>query len=568
MTKILITVVSFFMFTLCAYAQETPYTPTGPAGTLQTFYYGVNLEGGEFSPGPGGTNGTNYFMPTLSNFQYFQGLGFSIIRVPVDQARLQSQPYGPINTTHANELKTVLDYAYQTGMYVMIDPHTYGKDWMDITSAYQVIDVDKPAGSIFPYIDKSEFADFWRRMTILYRNYPNVIWGLQNEPNVQGTQVWHDIAVAAVYAIRTVEREAGVPYHIISIPGTFFTTAATWVSSGNAAVWAGYADPYGGPFWFEMHQYLDANFSGTSNQCVAGSGSSNLTAATNWLNSNGYKGFIGEFDWYNTCTAANQVSTSNGNCVTEGNALLTAMTNSAWAGWAWWGSGNGAGDNCVNLLPGSNGFAGTQVQTTMLTPFLPGQGGGGGNISYVGTSEVSNASGTASLGAPSGTQNGDVMLAEITIYNGTIASTPSGWTQLGSNTISNDHSTMYVYSHVASSQGTDTWSGGSYIGITYRAYRGVTGVHATSGFFSGYGASSGSVPAITETFTSPEWDVLYMASGHNASFTLPSGFVNVVTTTDTWNQTGADMPVTAVPGTQSFTDTPDGDVWGIQITLH
>jgi endoglucanase len=44
-----------------------------------------------------------------------------------------------------------------------------------------------------------------------------------------------------------------------------------------------------------MHQYLDSDSSGTSGTCVSSTiGVERLTAATNWLKQNGFKGFLGE----------------------------------------------------------------------------------------------------------------------------------------------------------------------------------------------------------------------------------------------------------------------------------
>ena len=45
----------------------------------------------------------------------------------------------------------------------------------------------------------------------------------------------------------------------------------------------------------EMHQYLDSDGSGTSDQCVSSTiGAERLQAATQWLQQTGYKGFLGE----------------------------------------------------------------------------------------------------------------------------------------------------------------------------------------------------------------------------------------------------------------------------------
>jgi endoglucanase len=69
---------------------------------------------------------------------------------------------------------------------------------------------------------------------------------------------------------------------------------SAWSSSGNANYFAKINDPKNN--WaVEMHQYLDSDGSGTSEQCVSSTiGAERLAAATQWLQANGVKGFLGE----------------------------------------------------------------------------------------------------------------------------------------------------------------------------------------------------------------------------------------------------------------------------------
>jgi hypothetical protein len=73
------------------------------------------------------------------------------------------------------------------------------------------------------------------------------------------------------------------------------TTFAAWTtSSGNAAAFATIQDPNNN-FAIEMHQYLDTDGSGTNATCLSPAiGAQRLSAATEWLQENGYKGFLGE----------------------------------------------------------------------------------------------------------------------------------------------------------------------------------------------------------------------------------------------------------------------------------
>src|SRR6516165_2484327 len=344
---------------LRAQSQEISLSPTSNAASLPNYAKGVNLAGGEYAPGPNGVYGTAYMYPTTQEFDYYKSKGFSIVRLPFDIARLQPASMSALNQSELAHITAAVEYARQIGMYIILDPHNYGKMWDQQMNGYQ------PIGPSPYVIPDSYFADFWRRLSTVYKNYPNVIYGLMNEPNMQSPTSWKTSAVTAINAIRTVSTT-----QVIFIPGTAFTTAATWVTSGNAAAWTGYKDPAGGPFAFEMHQYLDSNYSGTSSQCVTGYGSTVLKDATNWLAANGYRGFIGEFDWFNDFGQSG--GTVSSQCQTEGTALLNAMQAAPqqWSGWTWWGSGPWAWNNGVNLDPGADGKAGDQPQTATLVQYL------------------------------------------------------------------------------------------------------------------------------------------------------------------------------------------------------
>jgi endoglucanase len=114
-------------------------------------------------------------------------------------------------------------------------------------------------------------------------------------------------------------------------------------------------------FLFEVHQYLDENYSGSSpdidhDPVVA------LTAFTEWLQLTGNRGFLGEFG------------------VAEGapqQAALTAMLNyvqqnsSVWDGWTWWAGGpwwDLTGQNYMFNLDPVGGVDAPQM--AYLEPFL------------------------------------------------------------------------------------------------------------------------------------------------------------------------------------------------------
>jgi endoglucanase len=76
-----------------------------------------------------------------------------------------------------------------------------------------------------------------------------------------------------------------------------------------------------------MHQYLDTDGSGTNATCLSPAiGAQRLSAATEWLQENGYKGFLGEIGAGNN----GQLSSSRGVIrITATDTLLPSLQMSA-----------------------------------------------------------------------------------------------------------------------------------------------------------------------------------------------------------------------------------------------
>ncbi len=277
---------------------------------------GPNLSGAEFNPGPGKRINFDYTYPSTKEIEYYVSKGFGIMRMPFDISRAYPTPYSPLNLTEIIYMRLTVDHALSKGMYVILDPHNFGFIYDGRTGAKREIGVDDEGTKMF--------ADFWGRMGAMYKNFPNVFFGLMNEPNQQTAAQWYSGAVPAIKAIR----DAGANQTIL-IPGSAWTGAHTWISSGNAAAWAGFEGDPKKNFAFEMHQYLDSDSSGTHNTCVANS-SASLEAATNWLATNKFKGFLAEFGW-----------STDSSCTNEGPPFMDYISahSDVWMGWTWWCGG-------------------------------------------------------------------------------------------------------------------------------------------------------------------------------------------------------------------------------------
>ncbi len=292
------------------------YPPPKSFPTLANNYKGPNLSGAEFNGGPGKRINFDYVYPNTDEIDYYSSKGFGIIRMPFDIARAYPIPYSPLDTTELGYMKSIVDYCLSKGMHILLDPHNYGFIYDNRTGKELEIGVNDEATKMF--------ADFWGRMGAMYKNYPNVVFGLMNEPNQQTAAQWYTGAVPAIKAIR-----AAGANQIILIPGTGWTGAHSWTSSGNAAVWEGFnGDPLNN-FAFEMHQYLDSDSSGTHSTCTTHCAAS-LVAATDWLVANKFKGFLGEFAW-----------STDPSCTNEGETFMDYLSSNSnvWMGWTWWCGG-------------------------------------------------------------------------------------------------------------------------------------------------------------------------------------------------------------------------------------
>ena len=310
---------------------------------------GVNLAGAEFGAGnTPGTYGTNYTYPTHQEIDYYAAKGLNVIRVPFLWERMQAGLDGPLNKSELARLEDVVNYASSKGLKSILDVHDYGAGFS--------ADVGTAA------TPNSAFADLWGKLASQFTSNPNVMFGLMNEPHDQTAADWLTSANAAIAAIRGV----GATQEVL-VPGTNWDGAWTWTSSDNAAVvGTGVKDPLNN-YAFEVHQYLDANGSGTQSGVSSDNvGVDRLTSITSWAENHDAKLFLGEF-------GVSQDSQS----LAAMNKMLTFMGqhSEAWQGgtyWAggpwWWGS------NIYGVEPDGLGTSTVkdQPQMAILTNHLSG----------------------------------------------------------------------------------------------------------------------------------------------------------------------------------------------------
>lgn len=137
-------------------------------------------------------------------------------------------------------------------------------------------------------------------------------------------------------------RDAGATTQYIFVEGNAYTGAWTWTTYNTAMV--NLTDP-SDLIVYEMHQYLDSDGSGTSDQCVSSTiGQERVVDATTWLKSNGKRGILGEF-----AGGANSVCEA----AVEGMLDYLEQNSDVWLGASWWSAGPWWGNYIFSMEPPS-----------------------------------------------------------------------------------------------------------------------------------------------------------------------------------------------------------------------
>jgi endoglucanase len=280
------------------------------------------LSGPEFGRSVPGRFNVDYTWPSVPEIATYGLRGAMSVRLPFRWERLQPILEAPFDAAEAGRLDAVIGSITDAGMIALLDPHNYG--------FYQIGENSYPIGSA--QVPTRAFTGFWAQLAEKYRRNPRVWFGLMNEPHQHSAEAWREIAQAATDAIRA----TGATNKIL-VPGTAWTGAHSWISSGNGAAMARFSDPANN-FAFEVHQYLDADSSGTSGKCVDGAGTQRLQAFEAWLRSlpSPAKGFLGEFAGGDSSVPGQE------NCAVELRAMLEHIDSNSdvWLGWTVWGGGS------------------------------------------------------------------------------------------------------------------------------------------------------------------------------------------------------------------------------------
>jgi len=307
-------------------------------------YVGVNLAGAEFQGSriPGKVN-SDYAYPFPKDIDYFLDRGMNTFRLPFRWERLQLNLGWDFEEEELARLNSVVSYITGRGAYVILDPHNYARYF------------GKKIGS--KEVPASALAELWKKLASLYKDNQRVIFGIMNEPHGLSAEEWRTIAEASIAAVRSTGAK-----NVVLVPGTAWTGAHSWLrargGASNGEALRTLSDPAGNML-FEVHQYLDNDFSGTKDECQnADIGAEKLKAFTGWLRENKQRGFLGEFG-----------AGSSSVCLEALDRMLRYMADNSdvWQGWTYWAAGSRWGNYPFSIQPSAEG---DKPQMKVLTGYI------------------------------------------------------------------------------------------------------------------------------------------------------------------------------------------------------
>lgn len=304
-------------------------------------FTGTNLSGAEFGSVKEGVRSVfdkDYSYPNEAEVAYFTAKGMNVFRIPFRWERLQPVAKGEFDADEIKRLDRIVSAITKRKAIAILDPHNYARYYGGVIGG--------------PKVTNADFADLWRRLADTFKNDKKVWFGLMNEPHDMPVGQWLSAANTAVAAVRATGAK-----NLVLVPGSSWTGAHSWISSGNDAM-IGLKDSANN-FAFEAHQYLDVDSSGSHPEVVSPTvGVERLKPFVDWCRKNRKRGFLGEFG------------------VAQGEpqkAALENMLNSmerdrdVWLGFTWWSAGPWWGDYMFTIEP-KDGKDRPQMET--LRPHL------------------------------------------------------------------------------------------------------------------------------------------------------------------------------------------------------
>ena len=196
-----------------------------------------------------------------------------------------------------------------------------------------------------------------------------------------------DAWAASCQAVVTAVRKAGATKHTILLPGTGYTSAGSFVSSGSAQSLSAVKNPDGSVdnLVFDVHKYLDSDNSGTHTECIGDSIDDAFKPLAEWLKQNKRMALLSEIGG----------GSNDQSCMTHVCSAVNFLNENSdvYLGYLGWGAGSFDQTYMLSLTP--NDVGGTMQDQPLLTKcFTETFGGGSGTTMPTGNGTDTSGSDT------------------------------------------------------------------------------------------------------------------------------------------------------------------------------
>jgi endoglucanase len=255
-------------------------------------YGGVNIAGFEFSVDTSGNRNVNGAQDisvngTLQMQHFVTDLGLNAFRLPVAWQYLVNNVLGgPLDPAACAKYDKLVQGCLSSGAALcIVDVHNYAR-WNG-----GIVGQGGPTND--------QFALIWAQLAGKYGAEPRIAFDIINEPHNLNITLWAATNNAVVAAIRKT-----VSSNMILLSGMDFASAGAFPKNSGPAM-LGVKNPDGSTtgLIFNVHQYLDADYSGTNPECTY----NNVDAfnyLAKWLRTNNRQAFVTETGGGNTASCA------------------------------------------------------------------------------------------------------------------------------------------------------------------------------------------------------------------------------------------------------------------------
>ncbi|KAF5667187.1 cellulase (glycosyl hydrolase family 5) domain-containing protein [Fusarium heterosporum] len=288
------------------------------------------------------------YIDTVENYESWHEKGFNLFRIAMAWQHVQVSLGGHLNETNMKAVDRIVKKVTDDGGQAILDIHNYARWYCAVIGQPEVSFLNPNIT-----VTNDHFANLWTRLAERYKDNPNVIFQLMNEPHDLDITKWGATNQAAILAIRNITTEQK-----ILVSGTQYARLVDWEAFSAPGIGPGLIQDPANNTLYDFHQYFD-DIGGAYGLCEPWSGFvKRFEAVTSILRSNNLQGMITEFGGgpFPQCA------------VTIRSLLAFLERNSdVWYGWTAWGSFNEGSDLYLGLDKNST----FNLITRTLEEFVP-----------------------------------------------------------------------------------------------------------------------------------------------------------------------------------------------------